>query len=468
MSKIIEALPTPPVYYHAVESSYWRQDGKSAWIKVNESTAKSFIADYGYSKTATATGSNSEVERCLMKIQSEHNVVYVGPLAGHEAGIHEMAGNLVLVTTGPKWIEAKAGPWPTLDKVFASMFVDGVLDQRPYFYGWLKSARDSLLNGRWKASQLFAMAGPVGTGKSLTQNLITLMLGGRSTKPFQYMMGQTTFNSHMFRGEHQMLEDEAESIDIRSRRQFAANIKTILTNKDQNCHGKNREALTLQPVWRMTLSLNDDPERLLVLPPFDSDVRDKIIVLKVSKASMPMKTGTVDAETEFWERLVSELPAFLDHIDHYVVPAELQDSRYGIVAYQHPEIVDKIQDTAPEIKLLEIIDGGLWSGQDNPRAWDGTAAQLEKKLTRENGQVSYEARRLLSWNNAAGTYLARLRDSKAEQAQGRVQSRKVNGNTVWTIAPARRATDEPEPVAWASSEPCEPPSLPAGLREKLV
>jgi hypothetical protein len=348
------------------------------------------------------------------------------------------------------------------------MFVDGVLDQRPYFYGWLKSARDSLLNGRWKASQLFAMAGPVGTGKSLTQNLITLMLGGRSTKPFQYMMGQTTFNSHMFRGEHQMLEDEAESIDIRSRRQFAANIKTILTNKDQNCHGKNREALTLQPVWRMTLSLNDDPERLLVLPPFDSDVRDKIIVLKVSKASMPMKTGTVDAETEFWERLVSELPAFLDHIDHYVVPAELQDSRYGIVAYQHPEIVDKIQDTAPEIKLLEIIDGGLWSGQDNPRAWDGTAAQLEKKLTRENGQVSYEARRLLSWNNAAGTYLARLRDSKAEQAQGRVQSRKVNGNTVWTIAPARRALDEPEPVAWASSEPCEPPSLPAGLREKLV
>jgi len=274
----------------------------------------------------------------------------------------------------------------------------------------------------------------------------------------------------MFRGEHQMLEDENESIDIRSRRQFAGNIKTILTNMNQNCHGKNREALTLQPVWRMTLSLNDDPERLLVLPPFDADVRDKIIVLKANKTQMPMPTDGAGNEEIFWNTLISELPAFLHFIDQYQIPLSLLDSRYGIAAFQHPEIVEKMQETAPEIRLLELIDAGLWYGEVNPDDWEGTAAELEKSLVRENSQVSYEARRLLHWSNATGTYLARLRDSTAEQARGRVTSRKVHGITIWTIVPRAR---EPLPAgvaAWAApatSAPSSIPPMPADLRANI-
>ena len=100
------------------------------------------------------------------------------------------------------------------------------------------------------------------------------------------MMGNTQFNSHMFSAEHLMLEDESESVDIRSRRNFAANIKTILTGRNQNCHGKNREALILNPLWRMSLSLNDDPERLQVLPPLDPDVRDKITVVSEGNSEL--------------------------------------------------------------------------------------------------------------------------------------------------------------------------------------
>lgn len=464
MDKIIEAIPLPPLYYHAADTTYWRADGRGAWIKVNESSAKNYIAEFAYSK-ASDFGENSEVERCLMKVQSDHNVVYTGPLAGFNAGIHKMAGNLVLVTSGPKWIAPVERPWPTIERLFHGMLVDGTLDQRPYLFGWLKSARESLLRRQWKASQLFAMAGQVGSGKSLTQNLITLMLGSRAVKPYQFMMGQTTFNSHMFRGEHQMLEDEAESIDIASRRRFAANIKTILTNHDQNCHGKNREALTLQPIWRMTLTINDDPERLLVLPPFDSDIKDKIIVVKVCKNPMPMPTGTVENDRLFWDRLVSELPGFLHFIDRYQVPESLQDSRYGIAAYQHPDIIDKIQETTPEMKLLELIDQALWIGTTMPETWEGTAGQLEKSLTRENSHVSYEARRLLHWSNAAGSYLARLRDSTAEHARGRVSSRKVNGKTLWTIEPVRQV---PAPLPGLPPIPTtaieSPPPLPECLR----
>jgi len=243
MSKIIDAIPLPSVYYHTTDTSYWRGDEKGSWIKINETAAKNFIADQGYCKTATATGANSEVERCMMGVQSNHNVAYVGPLAGHAAGVRDMAGNLVLVTTGPNLIEAKAGSWPTLDKLFASLFVDGELDQRPYFYGWLKSARDSLKHSRWKASQLLAMAGPVGSGKSLTQNLITEMLGGRSTKPYQFMMGQTAFNSHMFRGEHQMLEDENESICHSTSSHTESREKFFSTFFSANCKARHQSKI---------------------------------------------------------------------------------------------------------------------------------------------------------------------------------------------------------------------------------
>ena len=79
----------------------------------------------------------------------------------------------------------------------------------------------------------------------------------------EFVMGHTQFNSHMFEAEHLMLEDEVESVDKSSRRHFAANIKTILNGGDQNCHAKHLEDLILNPLWRMSLSPNDDPEPII-------------------------------------------------------------------------------------------------------------------------------------------------------------------------------------------------------------
>ena len=447
-TNIVQALPLPPVYYHARETSYWRMDENDRWIKVNDASAKSFIAEHAYSKSPSTPGANSEVEKCIMEIQAKQNVAYVGPLAGHCAGVYRMGDNQILVTDSPKFITPRAGEWCTLDALFRGMFVDGDLDQRPYFYGWLKNALESFRERRWKASQLFAMAGPAGSGKSLTQNLLTAMFGGRSSKPYQFMMGHTQFNSHMFGAEHLILEDEAESVDIRSRRHFAANIKTILTGRDQNCHAKHREALILNPLWRMSLSLNDDPERLQVLPPLDIDVRDKIIVLKVIKSRMPMPTGSPAADERFWSQLVSELPAFIHYLEQWRVPSELADSMYGITPYQHPEIVEKLEQTTPEMKLLEFIDGEIFRNPQTPlnharlEPWEGSSTTLETRLVNPPSRIIHEARKLLTWQNSCGTYLARLEDTENEHIAGRVTSRKHHGQTIWTIQPPRC----PEPV----------------------
>src|SRR5882724_9926945 len=172
MTPIFENLPLPPVYYHGREASYWREDDDKRWIKVNETAAKIYVADHGYLKRSERDA-NTEADDCLMKIQGGQNVAFVGPLAGYDAGVYQMCGDLVLVTSGPKFVAAKAGEWPMLKKLFKNMFVDGVIDQRPYFYGWLKMGMASFRARHWRGSQLLALAGEAGSGKSLTQNLIT-------------------------------------------------------------------------------------------------------------------------------------------------------------------------------------------------------------------------------------------------------------------------------------------------------
>jgi hypothetical protein len=444
MSRIFENIPLPPVFYHGREASYWREDDSGGWIKINETAAKNFVADYGYLKKPEG-GPNSEAEDCMMKIQSGQNVAFVGPLAGYEAGVFEMSGNLILVTDSAEFIASSPGEWTTLKKLFEGMFVDGEIDQRPYFYGWVKMAMESFRARRWRASQMLAMAGEPGSGKSLVQNLATEMFGGRSAKPYQFMRGDTTFNSQLFCGEHLILEDESESVDIRSRRHFAAMLKTLLAARDQNCHAKNREALILRPIWRMSLSLNDDPERLMVLPPLDDDVRDKIIALKVVKNPMPMPTRTPEESELFWQTLVNELPAFLDFLEKWTIPDAIADARYGVQAYQNPEIVEKLNELNPEDRLLELIDLDLFSNPMVREPWTGTAASLERKLTRDSGKCEREAGKLLSWSAACGSYLARLAKADRPFVAGRVMAGPGrSGVKTWTIYP-------PEPDELASA-----------------
>ena len=454
------------MYYHGREASYWREDDHGGWIKINESAVRLFVADHGYAKKAE-NEVNAEADACILKIQETQNVAYVGPLAGHAPGVYRIAGNLVLVTNGPKYIKPRAGDWPTLKRLFEGMFVDGAVDQIPYFYGWVKTAMESFRSGNWRASQMLALAGDAGSGKSLTQNLLTEMFGGRSAKPYQFMRGGTEFNSHCFSGEHLMLEDESESVDPRSRKHFAAMMKTLLCGKDQNCHGKNREAITLRPLWRMSVSLNDDPERLLVLPSLDDDVRDKIIALKVVKCAMPMPTHTPELQESFWQTLMSELPAFLAYLENWTIPTANADARYGVCAFQHPEIVEKLNTTNAENRLLELIDLTLFSNSMRLEPWTGSAAELERRLSDDNCPYRNDAKRLFNWRDACGTFLGKAAKSKVEFVAGRVSSRVIRGKTVWTINPPQpdESAPGPEPKPFPASRNTIP-TMPIELKNR--
>lgn len=464
MSAVTNALPLPPLYYLPSDGSYWKEDEAGKWIRINEGSAMLEIRLAGFD--AKAGTPLTEAERCRLGIQTRQNIVYAAPLAGYRAGLHRCNENDVLVTESPRLLVPQAGEWPNLRAVFEGLLGDPNHDQLPYFYGWLKRACESVRRGQWLAGQALALAGPVGGGKSLTQNLITVMLGGRSAKPYLYMTGATSFNGDLFRAEHLMVEDEAESRDIRARRRFAASIKSIAVNRDQSCHPKNRPAVTLTPRWRLTISLNDDPERLLVLPPLNPDVADKIILLKTRKQAMPMPTETPEQQAAFWNMLVAELPAFLAFLDEWEIPAELRSQRFGVIHFHHPEVAELLRKTAPEYLLLELIDQALGFGARDrvlfpppaAVAWDGSALELKQRLTGERSPVAREASRLLDYPNACGQLLGRLQSDDSLQ---RVSSRLVNGQTRWTITPPLDLQN----MANIVGQPCveDPPRPPASL-----
>ena len=217
---------------------------------------------------------------------------------------------------------------------------------------------------------------------------------------------------------------------LRARREFGARIKDFTVNEVQSCHAKNRQAISLRPFWRLSISLNDEPENMMILPPLDESLSDKLMLLRVRRADMPMPTETVEERTSFWTTLMEELPAFVNYLLRWKIPTPLRCHRFGITTFHHPELIDGIDGVSPEFRLLSLIDAVVFTetGPANG-ALVMTAQALESQLT--NSAMGFEARRLFSWNNACGTYLGRL----AAKRPARIERNSNKERREWLIKP---------------------------------
>lgn len=426
-SREYEAVSVPAIeaYYDQTRKEFLVQDSQGGWVAINETALKRIMSQRGFDTRVRRGELVSEVDAKLIEVQTSFNVQYAGPVAGYHAGLYETPEVRFLVTKSPTIVPAVPGPWNML-----RVILDGMLGafQVVFLCGWLKCARVALVGRKFTPGQALAIAGPKDSGKSLFQNLITLALGGRSARPYQFMSGQTPFNAHMFGAEHLMIEDESPLTDHKARRALGAMVKAMTANVGQSCHRKGATPITLSPFWRLTITLNDEPENLMVLPPLDESIEDKLIILKAEKNPMPMPTATPEERAEFWRVLLEELPGFLAHVETFVIPPALVSQRFGITHYHHPELLAKLDDLAPEFKLLLIIDNQLLAHRAE---WRGRAGDLEREITDDACLYCHEARKLLSWPTACGTYLGRLR----RRYPGRITYAQIGEDRerVWTI-----------------------------------
>ena len=370
-----------PIWFYPPSEKYYVQDEFGEYVPYTKTTLKLILKSWGLRGRAHDDELLSPIDALIADVSYAKSVAYAGRLAGIKTGCYIMNGKRVLVTSDPVIIEAKAGAWPMIESISDQLFNGGKIDQRPYIYGWLKMGRKAVLEAFPMPGQALVLAGPRNAGKNLFQDIITEMLGGRAEKPYRYMVGKSEFNGDLFGAEHLCIADEVPFYDMPSRRVFGSKIKDICVNSLQSCHGKHKEALTLYPIWRLSISVNDEAENLVMLPPLEDSIEDKIMLLKVEQAVMPMKSDSPRCRVEFWDGIRAEIPSFAKFIEEYVIPEELQESRFGIKAFQHPDLVEILKEMTHETRLMALME--IIVIPDNG-TWKGTLEELETALLEDS------------------------------------------------------------------------------------
>lgn len=414
-------------YYDSSRGVYWTRNAAMDWIQFSESALKRRLRYEVFADEDSKEMQEWKINKEMLRLQLENDVAYAGGIAGYRPGIHTVCGQRILVTEGPKLLKWQAGSWTTIRRLVEQLLGE----QANVLYSWFKCALKSLYAGPpFRPGQMLAIAGPAGCGKSLLQNVLTEAFGGRSSKPYRYLIGETAFNADLLRAEHLMIEDEASSTDHRSRRSFGSMLKNLIVNETQSLHRKGRDAIMVTPFTRVTITLNDEPENLMVLPPYEESLWDKIILLRASKASFPYDSDDLNARHVYRQTLTQELPAFMDFVRGYRIPDRMKNQRYGVQAYHDSSLLKDLQDLSPEWKLLSLIDSlNVWDLDSNE--WEGTAAELEEKLRGKDrtGMV----KDLLSFSTACGVFLKAI----SVAMPSRVTSRRTHGGTrLWKVRKA--------------------------------
>jgi len=449
-SDLASRLEPPPLFYDKVRHSFWALEKGGGWTSLGEGAAVDILRLAGFLNT-TKGDDLSQVASELVRVRFECGVEYAGPLSGYRKGLYDRSGKKLLVTRSYNLIRPQPGRWPVI-----ATFLRGLLgrEQTLIFLFWLKLAYEALADeSNRRPGQAVIFAGPRDGGKSFLQNhIITQVLGGRECRCYRYLSGHTEFNGDLFEAEHLMVDDDVPTTKYAERMALGTRIKGIVASEPQSCHFKYRDAFTVTPFWRPTVSVNDSPESLLVLPPIEDSLEDKVILFKTQTVPLPMPTVTQEERSAFRLKIQSEIPALLYRITHAKIPASYAERRFGIAHYHHPEIIQAVRELSPEEKLLTIIDSVLFTGSlpidcgeldeaGTAQPWSGTAGELERKL--QESPYRREAEQVLYWPNACGTYLGHL----ARHHPERVISRRSNTARWWTIDPPVSPETGGQPVS---------------------
>lgn len=367
-----------------------------------------------------------ELAPLLCRLRLENFVSYIGPVAGHPAGIHLApdSGQPFLVTSGPRIIEGQPGEFPFIADFLADLLGTG--DQPEAVMAWLRQARRNVKDRQRRPLPASIFVGSRNCGKTLFIEITRQILGGRSASAFAALSGNTDFNGDVIGAELLVIDDEIASRDHRARTALAQGIKKYLFASHVRAHSKFREAVNMRPVHAVAIAVNDEPEHLQVLPAIDDSVADKISLFACS----PARLDGLDDREEIGRRIAAELPAFVHYLDSTEHPDHLRNQRTGAAAWQSPEVLERLQSISPEEHLRELMTQcvAVTERIAEKGYWSGTAAEMEQ-LLRSDQVTQHSARSLLSWTSACGSYLAKL------MTAGRCEITKtiVRGNPRWRI-----------------------------------
>ena len=432
-----EAFGEVPDYFEPHTGRYLVRNSSRRWVPLNETCYKRQLRSRGLKVKPDEGELLSEIDSAILDVQDRRDISHYGPICGKNSGLLRANGQRILVTDDMRLPQPVAGTWHYLRAVLEGLLrhgEDGYIGsiQLDTFHGWMKSSVEALRAGKLQQQQALALCGPPRCGKSFLQSVITHMLGGRGAKAERYFSGKSPFNADLYGVEHLMLEDEHCSTRIDQRLKLGAAIKqhTVSTYLG-SLHAKGRNAINLPGWWRVTITLNDCPEAMMVLPPLDQHIADKIILLRASNFTWPLPMETTQDRTGFHDLILSEIPFYLHWLlNEWRIPRNVADPlRYNVATYHHPELAEALDCFSPEAELHELLAAAYATRLACGIPIETTAAEIESAL---RAVEPLRTDRLLTFRNACGTYLGRLSKKYPDQ----ITYTRDRHHRSWVIHPA--------------------------------
>ena len=381
----------------------------------------------------------SEADMVFEYVGNFRMVDFSGPLAGYKAGLHHSKEGIpFIVRGGPKLIEPKEGDDSLIWEILHPRFQDTAGPQLEYFTLWLKRAIEPLYRGARRKGPMLILAGPIGCGKSFIQDhIITPLFGGRSFDPTDFLKNDSGFNKYMMASEHLCIGEFAFPPDWAFRVMLSEKFKKIVANDSHTYHPKGKDAMTMHPHFRLSISINDNDEKLRALPPMTNDLSDKVLLLRLAGGlEMPMPTNTDEEEEAFAAAVRAQLPAFVHRILAFKPPEPMAIGRFGMQVWQHPEIVEALWGNEHGSRFAFLLDLELFPA-DKREEWKSTAwlksEALHEQMTRDGAG---HAKQFAAISKGVGAF---------QQMLGTLFKRESDA-----LARARRA--KPDKIEWDDPE----------------
>lgn len=229
-----------------------------------------------------------------------------------------------------------------------------------------------------------------------------------------------------------MMQELPSGLDGKSRSLLAENLKQLVVNESMSLRAMYQEAISVTPFRRVTLSMNDNVDRLRAFPSLTSDFSDKVLLLRLVSAPMPMPTKTLEDRKAFRETLQRELPAFMAELLAWDIPDEIRTGRnadrFGFDEWQHPSITASMFEQEPESVVLWVIDNSGLFVDGKPWGWAPSEALSDQLLDGPHGRKVVP---LFKHSGACGRYLGLLK----KRFPKRFECDHKNRGNFWMIHP---------------------------------
>lgn len=396
------------IFYDAPAGKYLIRVGNTYHMQSKRGPVITGLARFLSKEHDDAKDLAAAVKATINARELDGGIQWSGNIAGHRQGLtKDVDGKPILILSEAQLPTPTPGTSNVINDLLEQAFEDSTAFQ--VFLSWLSGRYHAVRNHTHIPSPMMVMAGEVNSGKSLIAWIASQCLGGRTANPYNSWAGGLIWNDDLVGAEMLLVDDCAGSTDIRSRRSFGAAFKEAMYPHIVQLRKRHSSSVSVRPVWACIVCCNDTPEALQIIPPIDADMSDKVILLHVSPVKLPVDTSTPAGKTALQTMIRNELPAFVHQLAEWETPAELHDSRSGIVAWRDPELLDSVDANSPARRIETLIEAaienrGIW--HDLPREF--TAIEIETRLTDVHSPVRDQARALLHWHGACGAALARL------------------------------------------------------------